>query len=805
MQRGGPVIFFPTNGGREAFFIYLLIPFIKTFGPTPFAMRALTATISLLTVVMLTGFLYQLPRTLLPVHPTRNMQHALPISTHLSGYRFWLTALASLALATSYWHIAISRLGQRPILVPMLSVPMFWFFLKGWATGQKRWFALSGIFMGLEGHTYSAARLLPLILALAILPEIFFAFKRKSSSLTGHSSRLALFTNLVIFALVAALIYLPMAWYLLNHPAQFTARAGSVMVWNFLDTPQQIVAEIGRNLLRVSAFFCCDGSPNVLFGLPHYPGSHPAVLPFLLAGLIGSLIRWRSLFPRLVAIWWLVGVLASTPAIEAPHPLRMIVAVAPTAILIALGPVYLAEWLSTKMPTLAPQRLLLLAVPIILAPALDNWPAYYRDWTQLQATRGAYDYGAVAIRNTIFEQAGSQTAIYLPFSRFNAPNLLYYLSDRFPRQAALAAPPAPRVLVISPDRYVDDHTWVRLHNGQATVLPPLDERGRQMIKTALTGNSAAPIATADGEIVARLAELPTDPAQFAEQPARLFEVDFGPVQLTGATYPMIITPPAEIPVTLYWQANRQTTTEYEVLVRLVDDSLRAWGNGDARPTDWVYPTTFWRPGLDRIGARHTVTLNGDPPPGRYWLAVSVFDPPNGQRLPLTANVSASPDTFFIGPLKVPLSPLPQTEAITAIQPIGFGNAIQLAGLTISPTTVTPGQSVQLNLLWQAQGTPEQDYTVFVHLLNQNGALAAGQDTQPVKGQYPTTIWTPGEQIPDVHLLPLPKDLPPGLYRLAIGLYHQPTGQRLPIRRPGSPIDPQGRLILPSIVTVIAQP
>ena len=145
MQRGGHPLFFPTNGGRESLFMYLLIPFIWLFDTTPFALRALTATISLLTVALLFGFLRSM-RCL-------NFDETYKADFPLQNNNLWFTALASLTLATMYWHIAISRLGQRPILVPMLAVPLFWFFLKGWTAGQKKWIILSGIFMGLEGYT----------------------------------------------------------------------------------------------------------------------------------------------------------------------------------------------------------------------------------------------------------------------------------------------------------------------------------------------------------------------------------------------------------------------------------------------------------------------------------------------------------------------------------------------------------------------------------------------------------------------------------------------------------------------------
>jgi len=74
----------------------------------------------------------------------------------------------------------------------------------------------------------------------------------------------------------------------------------------------------------------------------------------------------------------------------------------------------------------------------------------------------------------------------------------------------------------------------------------------------------------------------------------------------------------------------------------------------------------------------------------------------------------------------------------------------------------------------------------------------------VSDTYPTTIWSPAEQIIDRHALPTPGSLSPGQYRLVIGLYHQPTGERLPVHTPGSPPDSQGRFILPQTITIESQ-
>jgi hypothetical protein len=702
----------------------------------------------------------------------------------------------------------------------MLSVPIFWFFLRGWATGSRRWFILSGIWMGLAGYTYSAARLLPIILVASLLPEFFLESRansttqrslrtnqnRQTTSLRSrvwpYSKLKSRLINLSAFSLAALVIYLPLGLYLLTHPGQFTARAYSVMVWNYLDTQAEIVAEIGRNLIRVGGFFCCDGSPNPLFGWPNYPGSHLLLLPFLVIGLIGSLRYGRYFFPRLVALWWLIGLIPTVIAIEAPHPLRMIVAVVPTAILIALGPVYLAQWLEIRTLRSVSGRLFVFAGLIILIPAVGSFSAYFNRWTGLQSTRGAYDYAAVAIHEAILDQTDAANPIYLPLASVNAPSLLYYLSDPFPRQASLAAAPAAGALVISPDQHVGDPTWVRFHHDQTIVLPPLSSEGQQLIREALTGSGTEPIRTADGEIIARLARLATDPVRFVEEVGQPLEFSFGPLSLTGATYPPVIDRLADIPITLLWTANRAMADDYEILVRLVDDNRRAWANGDARPTGWVYPTSFWRPGIDEIAARHDLVMGPDPPPpGRYWLAVSIFDPGRGRRLPLANPDGDSPDTVFLGPLKVPLAEVTSPDATQNIAPVTFGDTVQLTGFSVDQSKIKPGQSIQLNLFWHALARPEVDYTIFVHLLDSDDNLVAGRDAQPLAGQYPTTIWAPGEEIMDQHTLPVPVDLPQGQYRLAVGLYYLATGERLPLRFENGATGRDGRLTLDLALTV----
>lgn len=802
MQRGGHTLFFPTNGGRESLFVYLLIPPIWIFGATPFAMRLVTALMGVLHVALLFGFLYDLPSWL---------PETTPLVQHMRRLRLWLAVNGSLALAVSYWHLGVSQRAERPIMVPLLSVPLYWFFLKGWYTGKHKWFVLSGVMLGLGAYTYGAARLLPIILILAILPELVrIALRGRTGSQVFCLCAQCL--GLGWLMLSALLVALPMIWYFATHPGQFSARAASVTIWYYVHEPLQVIIEVLQNVPRVLGYFCCLGGTTVFNGLPDYPGVTPLLAPFLTAGFLGAVWHSHNLFHRLIWLWWFIGLMPSIATIEAPHPLRMLVAIVPTAIMIALAPVYLIGWWkhlrATSKLTWLPGFITLLA--LLSLPA--TWQAHFVRWAGAPDTRRANDIAALSIRDAVLKHSAAGTTVYLPMSRLKDAPLLYYLGGAYDREATLQPPPARgEIIVIAPGRTPTDTIWARLAEHRITVLPPLNDIGQQLIRNGLSSEAAAPLYTLDGDIAAWTAPLKTDPAAFVQLPMQQINLSFGPMRLTGITYPATIDlSGAEqgLPVICYWQVDAPMRDEYEVLLHLVDDSQRAWGNGDARPTDWVYPTTFWRPGLDTIAAQHIVTLQAEtlPPPGRYWLAIAVYDPATERRLPLTDEVGIS-DTYLVGPLKIPL-PAPD-EALWqhALKPdIRFGDVAKLVGFVTDTWTGRSGEELKFTLIWQALSASSIDYTVFAHLLDAQGKLVAGSDSQPVANTYPTTIWSPDELITDVRTIQLVNHtghgLPMGEYHLAIGLYNLNTKERLPVYQPSEKNSKADAWVLPSPIHIV---
>jgi hypothetical protein len=109
----------------------------------------------------------------------------------------------------------------------------------------------------------------------------------------------------------------------------------------------------------------------------------------------------------------------------------------------------------------------------------------------------------------------------------------------------------------------------------------------------------------------------------------------------------------------------------------------------------------------------------------------------------------------------------------------LGEAIRLLGYDLPLAEPAPGDTLHLALYWGVDAPPQGDYTVFVHLLGQDGVPVAQGDARPDGGNYPTSMWEAGERIRDAHAVPIPGGVNAGSYRLGVGLYLPETLERLP--------------------------
>jgi 4-amino-4-deoxy-L-arabinose transferase-like glycosyltransferase len=130
----------------------------------------------------------------------------------------------------------------------------------------------------------------------------------------------------------------------------------------------------------------------------------------------------------------------------------------------------------------------------------------------------------------------------------------------------------------------------------------------------------------------------------------------------------------------------------------------------------------------------------------------------------------------------------------------FGDSVELLGFELRPgelrpritplegadeRALAPGEPVQINLYWRALAPMAADYSLFIHVYDGAGARVAQRDLPLRYGDYPTSRWRPGELVIDRGDMALPA-LPPGAYRLEIGLYDAATGAALPVEG-GAPV------------------
>ena len=122
--------------------------------------------------------------------------------------------------------------------------------------------------------------------------------------------------------------------------------------------------------------------------------------------------------------------------------------------------------------------------------------------------------------------------------------------------------------------------------------------------------------------------------------------------------------------------------------------------------------------------------------------------------------------------------MPQHHA--AQTPLGtlFGEGITLNGYDLDSRQAIPGGRLDLTLIWKARSPSTRPYTVFAHLVNEEGQLVAQEDNWPVNGLWPPTCWRREEVVTDPRRIALPAELPAGRYSLWVGLYDATDGSRL---------------------------
>jgi hypothetical protein len=256
----------------------------------------------------------------------------------------------------------------------------------------------------------------------------------------------------------------------------------------------------------------------------------------------------------------------------------------------------------------------------------------------------------------------------------------------------------------------------------------------------------------------------------------------GTMQLVGVEMePGQSVSPGQQPVevVLYWQAAVPVAEDYISSVHLLGRDNESVGQVDRYPAAGMIPTSRWQTGEIYRDVYHVYVRETAVAPSRLRVLASMYNPETSRPLPALGPGDRPIDPLIVGqPARLAADAADGSQPATALD-VAFARGITLAGYDLVPQPVAPGNPAHLTLYWQAGDSPSQDYTVFVHLLDGESQRVAGADAPPVAGFYPTSLWQAGDWVDDRHLLPVPADLAPGRYTIAVGLYDPVSGTRLP--------------------------
>jgi len=116
-------------------------------------------------------------------------------------------------------------------------------------------------------------------------------------------------------------------------------------------------------------------------------------------------------------------------------------------------------------------------------------------------------------------------------------------------------------------------------------------------------------------------------------------------------------------------------------------------------------------------------------------------------------------------------PAPQNTPLSSFQ----NGSIQLLAAELAPQDGV----LQVRLNWNQPADlpqPTGDYVIFVHVLGEDGSIAAQADRRPGNGTLPPGNWLPG-QLADQLDISI-SHLPPGTYDVVLGLFDPVTFERL---------------------------
>lgn len=357
MEQGNLQPFYERGNGREALFFYMIWGMVKAFGRSPFAHHATSALVGILAVL----FCFLATRRLFTGYKgrsdgqTANRTITLGRKTLFETIELGIGApntialLSAFLMATSAWHVVLSRTAFRANLIPLF-VTATLYFLLGWVQStrirtQYIFAALFGASFALGFYTYIAYRVLAPLLVILILWPLLAAWKERGLKAIVQPY----WKQTLVAGALFALCITPLFHYFYTHPDSFVGRSGQVSIFNpELNKGDLVGTALEVTRLSILGYFT-EGDLNWRHNISGQPFLSPLISPFFAVGLlivIGNAllyffrpVKYARKYHSFVLAGWFTAFLLPviTTAEGIPHGLRAIGTIPAVFIITAYG------------------------------------------------------------------------------------------------------------------------------------------------------------------------------------------------------------------------------------------------------------------------------------------------------------------------------------------------------------------------------------------------------------------------------------------------------------------------------------
>ena len=391
-----PVFLISWGSGQNALYTYLLIPFIKIFGLTKFAVRLPMAIISCASVIIMYFLL-----------------------KNIFGKK--VATIGTVFLSICPWHIMKARYGLESNIFPNIILISVFFIILGIKKNKMKFFYLGWAFLGISTYAYGTSYFFVTIFTIITL--IFLLVKKQIK-----------LKNALIALLIAGLIALPIV----------------IMIFiNIFDLPEQkilcftiprlfinrfqgncslfssdfLINSINNFKDSIKILLLQDG--NIIYGLTYWYS-----LPLFLIGAFEAIFKSKKydITNKIMNIWFLAAVLLLF--LVTPGIIRINIILLPIIYYIIIGLSIVIKLCKNKK-----NNLIILFLIILFSFIFFVWDYFTSQYTGAEYVEGVQDVieyvDSLENKNIYMEYNIKEPYIYVLFYTRKNPERFYSTVEYF--------------------------------------------------------------------------------------------------------------------------------------------------------------------------------------------------------------------------------------------------------------------------------------------------------------------------------------------------------------------------------------